>query len=103
MSTLELATSVRKDSISSRLVDKWRFPTLCTLLLLAIGFNIFLALIAPPPDEPQQMALFVWCCSISFVPYLVASILILATRGPVGRKRWLELALILVGALVLRG
>jgi hypothetical protein len=102
MSILELTTSVRKDLVSSRLIAKWRFPTLCALLLLAIGYNIFLALMAPPPDSPQ-MALFVWLWLISFTPYLVASILILATRGPVGRKRWFELALILVGALVLRG
>jgi hypothetical protein len=102
MSILELTTSVWKDLVSSRPIDKWRFPTLCALLLLALGYNIFLALMAPPSDTPQ-VALFVWLWLISFVPYLVASILILATRGPVGRKRWLELVLILAGALVLRG
>ncbi len=102
MPMLELTTSVHKDPVFSRPVDRWRFPLLCILLLLAIGYNVFLALIAPPPDTNQE-ALFVWLWLISFAPYLAASILILATRGPVGRKRWLELAIILVGALILRG
>lgn len=102
MSILELATSADQDPVVSRPVPGWRFPLLCGCLLLAIGYSVFLALIAPPPDFPRQLTTFVWLWLISFVPYLVASVLILATRGPVGRKRWLELAVILVGALVLR-
>jgi hypothetical protein len=105
MSLSELVTSDQQERVASRLgtIHRWRFPLLCGLLLLALGYNTFLALVAPPPDVNAQDTLFVWLWLISFIPYLAASILILATRGPEGRKRWLELAVILGCALVLRG
>ena len=103
MSTSELALSAPQVGVTSLPLQRWRLPLLCVCLLLAIGYNIFLALISPAPEMLAQSTMFVWFWLISFVPYLVASIVILATRGSIGRKYWIELAIILVGALVLRG
>jgi hypothetical protein len=39
---------------------------------------------------------------ISFVPYLTASLLIMLSKGPGGRWQWIEFAIIMFGALLLR-
>jgi hypothetical protein len=79
---------------------RWRLPLLCICLGLALGHTLLLALLAP--SEGSQIPAFVSLWLIGFVPYLVASIVILTTHAPAGRRRWLELALILSGALFLR-
>jgi hypothetical protein len=83
--------------------NQWRFPVLCSLLAVAIGYNIFLAFVAPPPDTTMAWDnLFITLWLVSFIPYLAACVVIFITPAPTGRMRWVELALILVGALVLR-
>jgi hypothetical protein len=81
----------------------WRFVALCICLSTAIGFNVMLLIIAPPPaNRYGYIASFVFPWLFSFLPYLIASILVLATPPPSPRWRKLELALILLGAVVLR-
>jgi hypothetical protein len=77
-----------------------RFALLCALLLISIGFNIYLLLTAPPIDT--QLAPFITLWLLSFIPYIAACALVLLTRPPTGRLRWLELGLILLGGLALR-
>lgn len=79
---------------------QWRLPILCILLLVSSGFTFFLRMTAPPIDTPVASWIILWI--VSFLPYLVASVLILATRPLEGRWRWVELGIILLGALVLR-
>ncbi|GER88616.1 hypothetical protein KDW_27780 [Dictyobacter vulcani] len=100
MPILDLPTLAQKRHVSSSFGDTWRFPLLCFLLLVAIGYSVFLAIQAPPPDVDANQFVVFWL--LGFLPYLAACLLILTTRAPVGRRRWRELALILVGALVLR-
>src|SRR3981081_1313934 len=78
----------------------WRLTLLCILLLTSIGFNIYLRLTAPPADSPATSFIAVWL--LSFLPYVAACILVLITKPQVGWRRWIELGLILVGALILR-
>ncbi|GCE27275.1 hypothetical protein KDA_27590 [Dictyobacter alpinus] len=100
MPTLDLPALTDRRHVSSSFGDTWRFPLLCFLLLIAIGYNIFLSVVITPIDTDSSPFIVFWL--ISFLPYLAACILILTTRAPVGRRRWREIALILVGALVLR-
>ncbi len=79
---------------------RWRFPALCALLLLAVGYTILLAQKAPPPDGPVIPFVPLWM--LGFAPYLAACLIVLATPAPTGRRQWSELGLILVGACVLR-
>src|SRR5579884_1947498 len=79
---------------------RWRFPALCALLLLAVGYTILLAQKAPPPDGPVIPFVPLWM--LGFAPYLAACLIVLATPAPTDRRQWSELGLILVGALVLR-
>jgi len=88
---------------SSAKYQWWRFAALCLCLGLAITFNILLRIFAPPPtNRYEPIASFVFLWLPSFLPYLLASILVLATPSPSQRWRRLELALILLGALILR-
>jgi hypothetical protein len=80
--------------------QRWRLPMLCILLLVSLGFMLFLRITAPPIDTPVASWLILWV--LSFLPYLAASVLILATRPLEGRWRSIELGIILLGALVLR-
>jgi hypothetical protein len=68
----------------------WRPLTLCALLIA----------VAPPDDVRIHPFLFVWI--LSFLPYFVVCAFVLATRPAPGKWRWLELAIILLGALILR-
>ncbi len=79
----------------------WRFALLSLFLLCSIGLTILLRVTAPGIDEPLQSFGTLWLlCS---VPYLAACFLVLTTRPLEGRWRWIELGLIVFGALVLRG
>lgn len=80
--------------------QRWRLPMLCLLLLISIGSIILLRITVSPIDTSVTSWLLIWVGS--FLPYLAASGLILATRPLEGRWRWLELGIILLGALVLR-
>ncbi len=80
--------------------QQWRLPILCLLLLVSLCFMLFLRMTAPPIDTPVASWIVLWM--LSFLPYLAASVLILATKPLEGRWRWVELGVILLGALVLR-
>src|SRR5947208_1551874 len=73
---------------------QWRLPILCILLLVSFGFTFFLRMTAPPIDTPVTSWIILWI--VSFLPYLAASVLILATRPLEGRWRWIELGIILL-------
>jgi Glycosyltransferase family 87 len=78
----------------------WRLALLGMLLSLSIAFNIYFLFTAPPIDTPNTPFIILWL--LSFLPYIAACILVLVTKPQVGWRRWLELGLILVGALTLR-
>src|SRR5690348_5654689 len=80
--------------------QQWRLPILYILLLVSFGFTCILRMTAPPIDTPVAPWIIIWIAS--FLPYLAASVLILATRPLEGRWRWVELGTILLGAVVLR-
>ena len=78
----------------------WRFPALCLLLLLSLAITIFEARTAPAPEAP--LSSFIVTYMLGFGPYLAACVLVFATAAPQGRSRWLELGLILGGALIMQ-
>jgi hypothetical protein len=80
--------------------SRWRLALLSMLLSLSIAFNIYFLFTAPPADTSDGLFITLWL--VSFLPYLAACILVLATKPQVGRGKWIELGLILVGALTLR-
>jgi hypothetical protein len=80
--------------------QRWRLPVLCVLFLLAFGGNLFLAGIVPSPEASQNNFIAFWL--ITYLPYMVASVLILTTSPASGSRQQIELALILVGACALR-
>lgn len=79
---------------------RWRLPLLILLMLICIAWNVVLGITAPVFGAPFTSFLLSW--GSSFVPYILACIVVLATPALTGRWRWVELACILVGALVLR-
>jgi hypothetical protein len=77
-----------------------RFLILCLLLLLIVTANIILAVTAPPPDTSVMLFVTLWI--MSFLPYILSCIFVLKTKPGAGHWQWMELGIILVGALVLR-
>src|SRR5947209_9614697 len=73
----------------------WRSLLLCLLLLCSIALYVVLIGAAS-----REAFLYVW--AISFLPYLGACVLVLITKAVEGYWQWVELALIFVGALVMR-
>lgn len=100
MSLFELATTARKDHVSPSFWDTWRLPALCIFLLIVLGYTTFLGSIAPAPDTNNTV--FVRFCLLGCIPYVLACVLILSTKASVGRKRWIEIAIIVLGALLMR-
>ncbi len=78
----------------------WRALLLCLLLLLSVVIYLLLIGAAPQSDGHAVPFLHVWM--ISFLPYFAACALVLATKPPVGRWRWIELSIIFSGALIFR-
>ncbi len=78
----------------------WRSLVLFLLLLLSLALYGALISVAPQSDAEIPSFLQVWI--ICFLPYLAACAFILATQPATGRWRWIELGIILVGALVFR-
>src|SRR5689334_19964041 len=79
----------------------WRFAALSICLAVSIYFNIVLVNIElPPSNDLNVIYSFVTPWLFSYLPYLAASLLVLITPAPTQRWRWLELALIIVGALI---
>jgi hypothetical protein len=82
---------------SSPAQHPWRRVSMLSLLLLT-SIGLYIALIALFPRE--QSFLIVWL--LCFAPYAVACAFVFLTKAPEGRWRWIELGLILGGALVFR-
>ncbi|MBV9021592.1 MAG: DUF2029 domain-containing protein [Ktedonobacteraceae bacterium] len=79
----------------------WLRPLLlCVLLLLAVSINSVLRVTAPAPDTAITPFMQLWM--ISFLPYFSACALVLTTRARTGVWQAVELAVLLVGALLLR-
>ncbi len=95
-----LSPSSSGGSTGRERLQAWRFALLSLLLLCSVGLTVLLRLTAPVIDKPLQAFVTLWlvCC----VPYLAACLLVLITQPLVGRWRWIELGLILLGALLLR-
>lgn len=77
-----------------------RLVLLCLFLLLALGSTLFLKNIAPVPDGDGKTFVAYWL--LSFLPYLACSLFILLSRPQSGRWQWVELGIILSGALLMR-
>ncbi|HKF37422.1 MAG TPA: glycosyltransferase 87 family protein [Ktedonobacteraceae bacterium] len=78
----------------------WRLLVLCLLLLLSVVISFLLISAAPQSDEHVVPFLHVWM--LSFLPYFAASAFVLATKPVTGRWHWIEVSVILLGALLLR-
>lgn len=78
----------------------WRLVVLCVLFLLSI--IIYILLIGVAPYNKSDALPFLHVEILSFVPYSVACAFVLATKPAPGRWQWLEIGVILLGALVLR-
>ncbi len=81
-------------------LQAWRFALLSLFLLCSLSLTILLRVTAPVIDKPLQSFVTLWL--VSCVPYLAACFLVLTTQHLAGRWRWIELGLILFGALLLR-
>src|SRR6266487_123037 len=78
----------------------WRLLVLSLLCLLSIIASIMLKWAAPKSDDNIAPFLYAWL--ISFLPYFAACAFVLATKPLPGQWRWVELSIILLGALLLR-
>ena len=77
-----------------------RLLLLFAFLLLSLALYILLSHVAPSEDGPILLFLPVW--SICFLPYFAACAYVLATKPLAGRWFWVELGVILLGALIFR-
>src|SRR5258708_127653 len=101
MPLLPLSQSPQADLFALLFKRPWgRLLLLCLLLLVSISMNVLLALSAPPPDS--SVTFFIVLLFFSYVPYLVACLLVLFTKPQAGRWLWREVGVILFGAFVLR-
>ena len=78
----------------------WRMLVLCLLLLFSFALYVILIGAAPKSDNVITPFLHVWM--LCFLPYFAACAFVLATKPALGRWRWLELGIILAGALIFR-
>jgi hypothetical protein len=76
--------------------------SLVLLLLLVLSGVLYIMLVGVVPQREELTAPFVHMWILSFLPYLLACTFVLATKPLSKRWRWVELAIILLGALVLR-
>ena len=76
--------------------------SLVLLLLLALSGVLYRMLIGVAPQREELTTPVVHMWMMSFLPYLAACAFVLTTNPLPGRWRWVELAIILLGALVLR-
>jgi Glycosyltransferase family 87 len=101
MSILQTSRRSTVSDISQPVKRSWgRLLLLCGLLLLSLALYMWMRAVAPPDVERVPAFMQVWI--LCFVPYLAACAYVLLTRPVVGRWLWLELAIILLGALLMR-
>ncbi|MDQ6643857.1 MAG: hypothetical protein M3Y76_05355 [Chloroflexota bacterium] len=105
MPTLDAAQAARRPLLTEPLSPEkrpwWRSLVLLLVLLLALVLYIVLINVAPPIDAVLILPfLHVWM--LCFVPYLAACGFVLLTKPASGPWRWIELGIILVGALLFR-
>src|SRR6266705_6452955 len=101
MPTLQVpAVPQRADTSMTARHPWWRALVLCLLLLLSVVTSFLLISAAPQSDEHITPFLQVWM--VSFLPYFAACAFVLATKPVPGRWHWVEVSMILSGALVLR-
>jgi hypothetical protein len=79
----------------------WRSLVLLLLLLLALALYIVLIKVAPPLVTPLILP-FLQIWMLCFVPYFAACAFVLLTKPASGPWQWVELGIILVGALLFR-
>ena len=77
-----------------------RLAVLFLLLLVSASLYHWLSTVAPPSNGSPLLFLPVW--SICFLPYFLACAYVLTSRPLLGRWRWIELGVLLLGALVFR-
>src|SRR6266571_6936535 len=95
-----LRTWVRAIPSGATRYPKRRILILIMLLLLSIALYILLIRVTPRPDGRTTSFLQVWM--LSFLPYFGACAFVLVTKPLAGRWFWIELSLILLGALIFR-
>ena len=79
----------------------WRATLLILLLLLSVALYVLLIRVAPVPDAVLVTPfLRVWM--LCLVPYVLACLFVLLTKPTSGSWLWVELGIILVGALTFR-
>jgi hypothetical protein len=78
----------------------WRILTLCSLLSLSV--ITYILLIHAAPQSIDRIAPFLHVWMISFLPYFAACAFVLVTKPLAGKWRWIELGIILLGAVILR-
>lgn len=101
MSLVQTATQLPTEQVSIDARRPWlRLVVLCALLLISVNLSIFL--IGAVPQNGELIAPFLHVWMVSFLPYFAACAYVLLTRSAAGRWRWIELSVILLGALILR-
>ncbi len=77
-----------------------RILLLCFLLLLSVALYVALIGTAPQPGDNIMPFLLDWL--ICFLPYIMACIFVLATKPLTERWFWVEMSILLFGALLFR-
>ncbi|GAC1680109.1 MAG: hypothetical protein PVS3B1_20890 [Ktedonobacteraceae bacterium] len=98
MSTLREDSALQRQAIPVFVKHPlYRTALLCVALVLTF---VLLKIADTLPVSNKEPIVFLWLGS--FIPYLVGCALILLTRAPHGRWQWIELGIILGGAIALR-
>ena len=81
----------------------WRVLALGVLLAISLVISLLLVRVSPlNPNSTASMIPFLSVWSWAFLPYGVACALVLFSKPSKGRWRWVEIGLIVLGALLLR-
>ena len=104
MSTLEVTEETLTPDILLPARHPWRRALLLfTLLVLSVGSYVVLVSVAPKGDDRlSRIVPFLHVWMLCFLPYFLACALVLATKPVAGRWGWIEVGIILLGALALR-
>lgn len=96
----ELRSSTERSTPTTTERPWLRSLLLAALLLCSVACTSVLRVVAPPADGPVSPFVQIWM--LGFVPYLGAVLLVLLKKAPGGRWQWIEFAIILFGALLMR-